>query len=220
MILFKVLSYIFIIFIILSCVKEVKEALTYNKNINEKIKKQEEYNKEHSGCWGYRLTYSKDDLKSPIKSIWNNFLYGVLSVMLAFVTSFLISFIICMFYQPMENYDYYFKINSLKDNLVMSSDFGGGIFCVTGSIDGEINYYYSWSKVNGDKIGHIPANKTYVKYDNESDPKITVYKERTNYPEWFEKLFFDFEVDELKYYVITVPEGTMINNGTYEIDLE
>lgn len=220
MILFKILSYIFIIFIIRSCIKEVREILVDNKKVNKKIKEQDEWNKEHTNYWERRNTFSKDDLKNPIKPIWSHFWYGVLSVMFALVLSFLISFIICTFYQPMEDYDYNFKINSLKDNLVTTGDISGGIFCVTGSIDGEINYYYSRTMVNGDKIGHIPANKTYVKYKNDSNPKIAVYKERANYPEWFEKLFFAFEVDELKYYVITVPEGTMINNGTYEIDLE
>lgn len=220
MILFKILSYIFIIFIIISCIKEVREILVDNKKVNKKIKEQDEWNKEHTSYWERRNTYSKDDLKNPIKPIWSYSWYGIAAIILAFLISLGISTMACIFYCPMENYEYDFKINSLKDNLVTAGDVSGGIFCVTGSIDGEINYYYSRTMINGDRIGHIPANKTYVKYNNEVKPKITVYKERVAYPEWFEKWFFTFNIDDLRYYVITVPEGTMINNGTYEVDLE
>lgn len=64
-----------------------------------------------------------------------------------------------------ESY-YTFNINSLKDNLVTSEEIHGGAFCVRGTIDGEISYFFSRTTDKGETIGHIPANKSYIKYDD------------------------------------------------------
>jgi len=93
---------------------------------------------------------------------------------------------------------------------------------VRGAIDGEISYFFSRTTDKGEVIGHIPADKSYIKYDDSKKPCIEVHQENHKIPEIVEKLLFikwcnDKSVD---YYVIIAPNGTISTTGTYEIDME
>lgn len=183
---------------------------------NEEIK---EYIKRGRYNVGAGRTYNKKDLNSAFKIIRDFILSNLFTGMISFILALVISAVVSFFYNPLEEYNYSFNIDSLKDNIATSGEIRGGIFCMSGYIDGEINYYYSRKTDNGYKIEHIPSSNTYVKYDNNEKPKVTVYRERSTYPKWYNQIFFDCGTDTFKYYTITVPEGTIVSNGTYEIDM-
>lgn len=119
-----------------------------------------------------------------------------------------------------ESY-YTFNINSLKDNLVTSGEIQGGAFCVKGTIDGEISYFFSRTTDKGETIGHIPADKSYIKYDDNKKPCIEVHQKNHKIPEIVEKLLFTKWCNgkRVDYYVIIAPNGTISTTGTYEIDM-
>lgn len=133
----------------------------------------------------------------------------------------LISIIAVEFCPKAESY-YSFNINSLKDNMVTNGEIHGGAFCVRGSIDGEISYFYSRVTDKGEIIEHIPANKSYIKYDDNKTPCIEVHQKNHKVPEFFNKLLFTEWCNDksIDYYVIIVPNGTISVDGTYEIDME
>lgn len=123
---------------------------------------------------------------------------------------------------PTKEQHYSFKIHALKDNLVTKGEFHGGHFSTRGYIDGEMKYFFMRSMGYGDKIGYIPANKTYIKYDDDTYPHIEVYKKIPNPPEWIDWLIGDIIDDahiEVDRYVMVVPEGSVID-GVYEIDMQ
>lgn len=117
---------------------------------------------------------------------------------------------------------YTFNINSLKDTLVTNGEIHGGAFCVRGTIDGEISYFFSRTTDKGETIGHIPANKSYIKYDDNKKPCIEVHQKNHKIPEIVEKLLFTKWCNgkSVDYYVIIAPNGTISTTGTYEIDME
>lgn len=146
-----------------------------------------------------------------------NILFNVINFMIVFIISVIV--VLC---SPKAESYYTFNINSLKDNLVTSGEIHGGAFCVRGAVDGEISYFFSRTTDKGEVIGHIPADKSYIKYDDNKKPCIEVHQENHKVPEIIEKLLFtkwcnDKSVD---YYVIIAPNGTISTTGTYEIDME
>ena len=138
-----------------------------------------------------------------------------------FIFVFIISAIVVLCCPKAESY-YTFNINSLKDNLVTSGEIHGGAFCVRGTIDGEISYFFSRTTDKGETIGHISANKSYIKYDDNKKPCIEVHQKNHKIPEIVEKLLFTKWCNgkSVDYYVIIVPNGTISTTGTYEIDIE
>ena len=141
--------------------------------------------------------------------------------MVNFIFVFIMSAIVVLCCPKAESY-YIFNINSLKDNLVTSGEIHGGAFCVGGTIDGEISYFFSRTTDKGETIGHIPANKSYIKYDDNKKPCIEVHQKNHKIPEIVEKLLFTnwFNGKSVDYYVIIAPNGTISTIGTYEIDME
>lgn len=123
---------------------------------------------------------------------------------------------------PTREQHYSFKIHALQDNLVTKGEIHGGHFSTRGYIDGEMKYFFMRSMGYGDKMGYIPAKKTYIKYDNDTYPHIDVYKNVPDPPElvvwlvgdWAEHMYI--EADR---YIMTVPEGSVID-GVYEIDMQ
>lgn len=133
------------------------------------------------------------------------------------IVVFIVSILVVWAY-PRENIDYSFNIKSLNDNIVTTGEF----YCRRGSIDGELKYFFLRNTDKGKKIGHIPADKTYIEYDNDDTPHIEVYKTTHIFPEWLEKLLFVdcFNEEIVEYYRIVVPEGTISVEDTYIIDME
>lgn len=165
--------------------------------------------------------YDKRDYESIPKYIFYWLFYNVIFNFINLIVVFLISALVVCIY-PRTETEYSFNINSLKDNLVTSGEIHGGAFCVSGSIDGEISYFFSRTMNKGEKIGHIPAKDTYIKYDNESKPHIEVHQTVHRFPKWLQKILFVEACNSAitEYYVIIVPEGTISTNGTYQIDME
>lgn len=210
-----VVIFVFWVFTKDGLITSIKTIDEYNADVKEKIR----WIRYKEGFFE-SSRYTEKDLYTKIKVIRDFILINMFCDFLALVIICVGSVIISGFYNPTIDYNYSFNINSLKDNLVTEGEIRGGMFCASGYVDGEINYYYLRDYNTGEKIEHIKASETYIKYDNGKKPNITVYKEKSNYPEWFKKVFFAIETDELKHYVITVPEGTVINNGAYQINME
>lgn len=173
----------------------------------DSIKNSEETNKEVYG--------------SVPKIIFQWFLLNIFFNVINFIFVFIISAIVVLCCPKAESY-YTFNINSLKDNLVTSGEIHGGAFCVRGTIDGDISYFFSRTTDKGETIGHIPADKSYIKYDDNKKPCIEVHQKNYKIPEIIEKLLFTkwFNNKSVDYYVIIAPDGTISTTGTYEIDMD
>lgn len=194
----------------------IKDLDEYNKDIERKIK----YGFTNHDAFFYR-TYNKSDYESIPKLILEwlfcNVFFNLVNAIIVFIISALV-----VFAYPRTETQYSFNINSLKDNLVTSGEIHGGAFCVSGNIDGEISYFFSRTMNEGEKIGHIPAKYTYIKYDNESKPHIEVHQTVHKFPKWLQKILWVEACNSTvtEYYVIIVPEGTISTTGTYQIDME
>lgn len=188
----------------------------YNKDIEKKNR---------CGCTNYDSflcrKYDERDYESIPKIILEwlsiNVIFNCVNTFIVFVISALV---VCIY--PSTTTEYSFNINSLKDNLITSGEIHGGAFYVRGSIEGEINYYFSRTMNEGEKICHIPAKDTYIKYDNESRPHIEVHQITHKFPNWLQRILWVEACNSTitEYYVIVVPEGTMSTDGTYQIDME
>lgn len=208
-------------------INEIKPKIEHNKEIRRKIKNNEpkRQNKRYN-CFGYPLNgsyeeitenYTKKDLQKYSDDIGSFVLINILFNIVNFIIVFILSaFIVAL--SPKQETNYEFKINSLKDNMTTE----GYLYGRRGYINNELTYFFSRSYVDGEKIGHIPADKTYVKYNNEEDPHITVYQEKPIVNKFLDKMTFASEINATKTikYIITVPEGTIETTGTYSIDME
>lgn len=197
-------------------IDSIKNMDEYNKEIAENIK----YGRTNYSSSSWRK-YDKRDYETIPKDIFYWLFGNIVLNLINLVAVFLISALVVCIY-PRTATEYSFNINSLKDNLVTSGEIHGGAFCVSGSIDGEISYFFSRTMNEGEKIGHIPAKDTYIKYDNESKPHIEVHQSVHKFPNWLQKILWVEACNSTitEYYVIIVPEGTISTNGTYQIDME
>lgn len=161
------------------------------------------------------------DYREASKYIFVWFVFNILSNIINCLIIFAISIVTVSFCPKAESY-YTFNINSLKDNLVTSGEIHDGGFCMRGTIDGEISYFFSRTTDKRETIGHIPADKSYIKYDDNKKPCIEVHQKNHKIPEIVEKLLFTKWCNEksVDYYIIIVPNGTISTTETYEIDME
>lgn len=167
----------------------------------------------------YNLTH-KDRVDTPVGDwILKNLFVSLVTTLLIMM----LSFFTCLGYALCDKYaedQWEFNINALEDNLVTQGEIHGGMFAVRGYFDGELSYFYSRTMSRGEIIEHIPANKTYIRYDNTVHPKVEVHTEELDIPEWVrENLLFDLDSKQIDYYVMVVPEGTLKNSGEYNIDM-
>lgn len=146
----------------------------------------------------------------------------ILNEFIFFILSFIICTIITLFIPATEE-RYSFNINSLEDNVVTQGKF----YCHRGYVDGELSYFFSRTMNKGEVIGHIPASDSYIRYDDTKHPQIEVVKQMAVVPDiinyWMpmvEATKIMFNEDCEKEYIITVPSGTISNDGTYNIDME
>lgn len=219
MILFIVISIGILIYTIFAkdfLIDSIKGIDEYNKDIKEKIRQ---------GCTNYDLFFSREYDKRDYESVpkilfeWIlvNVVFNFVNAMIVFVISAIV-----VFAYPRTETKYSFDINSLRDNLVTSGEIHGSTFCIRGSIDGEISYFFSRTTDKGENIGHISAKDSYIKYDDESKPYIEVYQTVHKFPNWLQKILWVefFNSTNTEYYVIVVPKGTISVDGTYQIDME
>lgn len=150
------------------------------------------------------------------------FICNIITILLAFLLVIILSFGICIGYSLFDiitEDQWEFNINALEDNLVTQGEIRGGMFAVRGYFDGELSYFYSRTTSRGEIIEHIPANKTYLKYDNTVHPKVEVHTKELGIPKWIRELIIELDTTQIDYYVIVVPEGTLKNSGEYNIDM-
>lgn len=198
---------------LIDSIKDIEET---NKEVKENI----EYGRTNYNTL-LRREYNKHDYKSVPKYIFQWFILNIVVNGLNCLIVFAISIVAVSFCPKAESY-YTFNINSLKDNLVTSGEIYDGAFCVRGAIDGEISYFFSRTTDKGETIGHIPADKSYIKYDDNKKPCVEVHQKNHKIPEIVEKLLFTKWCNEksVDYYIIIVPNGTILTTETYEIDME
>ena len=198
---------------LIDSIKNIEET---NKEVKENI----EYGRTNYDTFSFR-EYNEHDYESVPKIIFQWFVCNILFNVINFIIIFMISGIVVMCSPKAESY-YTFNINSLKDNLVTSGEIHGGAFYVRGTIDGEISYFFSRTTDKGETIEYIPADKSYINYDDNKKPCIEVHQKNHKIPEIVEKLLFTkwFNDKYVDYYVIIAPNGTISTTGTYEIDME
>ena len=198
---------------LIDSIKDIEET---NKEVKENI----EYGRTNYNTL-LRREYNKHDYKSVPKYIFQWFILNIVVNGLNCLIVFAISIVAVSFCPKAESY-YTFNINSLKDNLVTSGEIHDGAFCVRGAIDGEISYFFSRTTDKGETIGHIPADKSYIKYDDNKKTCVEVHQKNHKIPEIVEKLLFTKWCNEksVDYYIIIVPNGTILTTETYEIDME
>lgn len=198
---------------LIDSIKNIEET---NKEVKENI----EYGRTNYDTFSFRK-YDEHDYESVPKYILYWIMLNILFNVINFIIVFMISGIVVLCCPKEESY-YTFNINSLKDNLITSGEIHGGAFCVRGTIDGEISYFFSRITDKGETIGHIPADKSYIKYNDSKNPCIEVHQKNHNIPEIVEKLLFTKWCNgkSVDYYVIIAPNGTISTTGTYEIDME
>lgn len=138
----------------------------------------------------------------------------ILDAMIVFMIS-----CIAIGFCPEKTTHYSFKINAIQDNITTVGYGSIGVFYSRINIDGEMRYYFARNSTHGEKVGYIPANKTYIK-EYEGYPKIEVHQSYREIPNWMQGLFSlePREVEQTEYYIIYVPEETVINE--YTIDLQ
>lgn len=197
-------------------IDSIKNIDNCNKDIEEKIRR---------GCTNhyslFSRKYDKKDYESIPKIVFEWLLCNVVFNFANAIIVFIISAIVVFAYPKAET-QYSFNINSLKDNLVASGEIHGSAFCIRGSIDGEVSYFFSRTTDKGEIIGHIPAEDCYIKYNKESKPHIEVRQTAYKFPNWLKKILWveSWNSPNTEYYVIFVPEGTISVDGTYQIDME
>lgn len=203
-------------------INAIKPKIKHNKEIRRKIKNNEpkiQY-KQYFFNGSYELVtenYTKKDFQKYSDNIQDFILVNMLLNIVNFICVLMLSqFIVC--FLPKQETSYEFKINSLKDNMTTE----GYLYGRRGYINDELSYFFSRSYTDGEKIGHIPADKTYVKYNNEEHPHITVYQESSIVNKFVDKMTFAgvFDTTQTVKYIITVPDGTIETTGTYSIDME
>lgn len=152
--------------------------------------------------------------------MWANIGLNIINIMCSYVISVVVLFCLC-FVLPTQTSQWEFDINALQDNLVTQGEFRGR-YASRGYIDGELSYFYSRTLSRGEKVEHIPANKTYVQYSEDEHPHVEVHQSCMDIPKWLSKVFFIEWMNEktTQYYVLVVPEGTITNTGQYEIDMK
>ena len=114
------------------------------------------------------------------------------------------------------------QLNALNDKMAVEG-YHGGRYVYRGYIDEELQYTYLY-KANGKGItsGHCDADKTYINYIKDAEqPKLVTVEYNIINPVW--KFFSVNDMAGASYrceYYLYVPEGSIVTESQYEIDLE
>ena len=168
----------------------------------------------------YMIRYKEITFKNLVSKIGNWLFLNFVGDIFAFlIVAGLSACVTCLI--PKQKSQYSFEIRSLKDNIVTTGKINSGIFSAKGCLDGELSYFYLRPTSKGEIVGHISAGKTYIRYDNEK-PRIEVHQKSLKVPEIMSVVFFTecFVTNEIEYYVLYVPRGTISMIDEYQIDLE
>ena len=110
------------------------------------------------------------------------------------------------------------ELIALKDNNLVSGRHGSYIY--RGYIDEKLKYTYLYEIPNkGITVGKVSASSTYIKFiEDDSKPRLITKQYKVK--NWFVDLItFDTMVNYTEY-VLYIPEGSIVVEGEYNIDLE
>lgn len=146
---------------------------------------------------------------------------GLMSLLIAFLISIIVS--VCVPQTAVgEVSRSELQLIALKDNMAVDG-YHGGRYVYRGYIDEELQYTYLYeAKDKGITSGHCDADKTYINYTKDAEqPKIITVKYSVINPVW--KFFSANDIIGASYkceYYLYVPEGSIVAEGQYEVDLE
>ena len=146
---------------------------------------------------------------------------GVVALLLAFLASIIVSF--CVPSTAVgEVGRSELQLIALKDNMAVDG-YHGGRYVYRGYIDEELQYTYLYeAKGKGVTSGRCDADRTYINYTKGAEqPKLVTVEYNIVDPVW--KFFSanDMAGASHRYeYYLYVPEGSIVAEGQYEVDLE
>lgn len=149
------------------------------------------------------------------------FAFGVVSLVLAFLASIIVSF--CVPQTAVSEVGRSeLQLIALKDNMAVDG-YHGGRYVYRGYINEELQYTYLYeAESKGVTSGHCDADRTYINYTKDAEqPKLVTVEYNITNPVW--KFFSanDLTGTSHRYeYYLYVPEGSIVAEGQYEVDLE
>lgn len=219
LIILTIIVFLYTLFSEKGLINKIKSINQYNADIKEKIK-----NGEFKSNFTWYKTpekYTEDDYNNSIPSeiIWYVFVNFGLGIINAAIVLCVTIAVFLFHPNPYSNETQYsFNIYALEDNLVTE----GRIYGRRGTINGELKYFFLRNNPKGQIIGHIPADKTYLDYDDSVHPNIEVHQSTYEFPDWLYNFLWIYYINTPRtdYYILTVPDGTIENVGEYNIDME
>lgn len=114
------------------------------------------------------------------------------------------------------------QLIALKDNMAVESHYNGR-YVYRGYIDEKLQYTYLYEEVGkGITSGSCDADDTYINYIKGAEqPKLIIVEHGIAHPIW--KFFTANNILGARYrceYYLYVPEGSIVTESQYEIDLE
>lgn len=146
---------------------------------------------------------------------------GIVSLVLTFLISIIVSF--CVPQTAVgEVGRSELQLIALKDNMAADGYFGGR-YVYRGYIDEELQYTYLYeAKGKGVTSGRCDADRTYINYTKDAEqPKLVTVEYNITNPVW--KFFSVNDMAGVSHryeYYLYVPEGSIVTEGQYEVDLE
>ena len=144
--------------------------------------------------------------------------FGAISLFLAFLISIVIN--ICVPQTAIgEVGRSELQLIALKDNMAVN----GGRYVYRGYINEKLQYTYLYeAQGKGVTSGRCDANKTYINYTKDAEqPKLVTVEYGIIHPIW--KFFSANDIVGASHryeYYLYVPEGSIVAEGQYEVDLE
>jgi hypothetical protein len=114
------------------------------------------------------------------------------------------------------------QLIALKDNMAVDG-YHGGRYVYRGYIDEELQYTYLYeAKGKGVTSGRCDADKTYINYTKDAEqPKLITIEYNITNAVWKFFSVNDMAGASHRYeYYLYVPEGSIVAEGQYEVDLE
>lgn len=140
--------------------------------------------------------FDPDGLLDGIAYLFLSIVFGGLVFLICFVIAIKIGEQIPSDYELQRSE----KIVALKDSRATH----GSFFLGSGSVDGELHYYYATDTSQGYRIKHVDADDCYLLFDNDK-PRVEYYKVKRFEKKWH----YIYAVPSGHYYNIYVPNGSV-----------
>ena len=147
--------------------------------------------------------------------------FGIVGLTLAFAISIIVS--VCVPQTAVgEVGRSELQLIALKDNMAIDGYYSGR-YVYRGYIDEELQYTYLYeAKGKGVTSGRCDADRTYINYTKDAEqPKLVTVEYNIINPIWKFFSVNDIACNSHRYeYYLYVPEGSIVAEGQYEVDLE